>query len=389
MRAMHTLTDPLPLALTLMREKSVTPDAAGCFDILEQWLETLGFTVIREVIDGDGGSPTENMYARLGTQHPNVCFAGHVDVVPPGNLSAWRIPPFAPEVVDGVLYGRGAEDMKGAIAAMVAGVARFLESDAAPHGSISFLLTADEEGSAINGTRKMLALLKARGEVLDYCLVGEPTNPTYLGEMAKPGRRGSLVCKLRVIGKQGHVAYPRLADNPITRLVAMLHRLKSTPLDEATEFFDPSNLEVTTVDVGNPSHNSIPAEAYAEFNIRFNDRWSGEGIQGWVKQQCEAVGGSYELAMRVSGESFLTPPGRLSEALLEAVQEVTGHTPQLSTTGGTSDARFIKDYCSVIEFGTTGHTPHQVNERVEVAVLEQLSGVYAAWLRKMLPPQQT
>lgn len=381
---MNDLKNTLSLALALMREPSVTPDAAGCCTLLEAWLSALGFTVTREVFTGDGGVPTENLYARLGTAAPNVCFAGHVDVVPPGDEAAWDVPPFAPVVRDGILYGRGAEDMKGAIAAMVAAVARYLAANPQPAGSLSFLITADEEGSAINGTKKMLHLLEERGEKLDFCLVGEPTNPTYIGEMAKVGRRGSLVCKLRVRGKQGHVAYPHLAENPITRMVAMLHRLKSAKLDNGTDFFDHSNLEVTTVDVSNPSHNSIPAEAYAEFNIRFNDVWTGESIQHWVRDQCEAVGGMFELTTRVSGEAFLTPPGSLSAALVAAVEQVTGHTPQLSTTGGTSDARFIKDYCPVIEFGTTGFTPHQVNECVAVEALEQLSAVYEAFLGKML-----
>lgn len=380
---MTALDSPLPLALALMREPSVTPHAAGCFDLLENWLKPLGFTVMRQVFSGDGGAPTENMYARLGTGSPHLCFAGHVDVVPPGDEAAWSVPPFAPEVRGDMLYGRGAEDMKGAIACMVSAVAGFLRNYPDCQGSLSFLLTADEEGLAINGTKKMLQFLHEKGERFDYCLVGEPTNPTYIGEMAKVGRRGSLLCKLRVIGKQGHVAYPHLADNPITRLVAMLHRLKATPLDAGTEFFDASNLEVTTIDVGNPSNNSIPAEARAEFNIRFNDCWTGETMQQWVRQHCEAVGGAFELTMRVSGESFLSPPGALSAALVAAVQEVTGHTPTLSTTGGTSDARFIRDYCSVIEFGTTGFTPHQVDERVSIVALEQLSRIYSALLEEI------
>lgn len=382
-------TDPLPLAMALLREPSITPSAAGCFGLIEAWLRPLGFSIWRETIEGDGGEPTENLYAWHGEAAPNFCFAGHVDVVPPGPLDAWKTPPFAPEVVDGVLYGRGAEDMKGAIAAMIAAAARFIEEAARHPGTVSFLLTADEEGSAVNGTKKMLHFLQERGIRLDYCLVGEPTNPTYIGEMAKPGRRGSLVCRLRVDGKQGHVAYPHLADNPITRLVAMLHRMKTAPLDEKTEFFDPSNLEITSVDVGNPSHNSIPSSARAEFNVRFNDRWSGESIGRWVREQCEAVGGAYELSMKVSGEAFLTPPGPLSDALQEAVRDITGHTPALSTTGGTSDARFIKDFCPVIEFGATGFTPHQVNECVAVESLQQLTRIYAALLEKMLRARGT
>lgn len=373
---MQSLHDPIPLALALMAEPSITPQAAGCFDLIERWLTPLGFQVERVTFSGDGGSPTENLYARYGAGTPNLCFAGHVDVVPPGHFDAWRVPPFAPQVEAGVLYGRGAEDMKGAIAAMIAAAARVVTQTPQLQGSLSFLLTADEEGAAINGTRKLLEHLHARAERIDYCVVGEPTNPTYVGEMAKLGRRGSLVCDLKVIGKQGHVAYPHLAENPITRLVAMLHRLKTTPLDNGTSFFDASNLEVTTVDVANPSHNSIPAVAHAAFNIRFNDLWTGESIQAWVREQCAAVGGEHIVQMRVSGESFLCPPGPLSEALCDAVQEVTGHVPALSTTGGTSDARFIKDYCPVIEFGTTGFTPHQVNECVTAVALEQLCAVY-------------
>lgn len=378
------LQHPLPLALALMREPSVTPKAAGCYDLLEGWLTALGFAVLREVMTGDGGEPTENFYARRGKGTPNVCFAGHVDVVPPGDVAAWDSPPFAPEVRNGVLYGRGAEDMKGAIAAMVAAVARYLAVHPQPAGSLSFLITADEEGGGINGTGKMLRLLKERGETLDFCLVGEPTNPGYIGEMAKVGRRGSLNCKLRVTGKQGHVAYPHLAENPVTRLVAMLHRLKTAALDGGTAHFDPSNLEITTIDVGNSSQNSIPAAAYAEFNIRFNETWTGTRIGQWVREQCDIVGGTFELTLRVSGEPFLTPPGKLSDRLTAAVQAVTGHTPRLSTTGGTSDARVIKDYCPVIEFGTTGFTPHQVNECVAVAALEELSRVYEAFLGNML-----
>lgn len=380
---MQTLTAPLPLAIALMKEESVTPHAAGCLVLMEEWLTSLGFAVHREVLMGDGGAPTENLYARRGDASPNLCFAGHVDVVPPGNPEAWTTPPFAPEVRDGVLYGRGAEDMKGAIACMIAATARWLEEMPDAPGSLSFLITADEEGYGINGTRKMLEQLKEKGEAIDFCLVGEPTNPTYIGEMAKVGRRGSLTCALRTIGKQGHVAYPQLAENPVTRLVAMLHRLKTTPLDGGTEFFLPSNLEITTIDVDNPSHNTIPAEAFAEFNIRFNDRWTGQSMKQWVREQCDAIGGEYELKLHLSGESFLSPPGALSEALVAAVEKETGHTPQLSSTGGTSDARFIKDYCSVIEFGTTGITAHHVNECVAVSDLETLCRVYRTFLQGM------
>jgi succinyl-diaminopimelate desuccinylase len=372
------LEDPIALAMQLMKEPSVTPDAAGCFDLLEQWLGALGFKVWREVFHEEGFAPTENLYARLGDSAPNLCFAGHVDVVSAGDMAAWTHPPFEPVIHDGVLYGRGAEDMKGAIASMVAAVAQLIQSRAwtPAQGSLSFLLTADEEGIAINGTPKMLTWLKERGETLDFCMVGEPTNPNQLGDMCKIGRRGSLLCKLEVQGVQGHVAYPERADNPITALVAMLHRLKTTQLDTGNAYFQPSNLEITTIDVGNLSENMIPATARAEFNIRFTNHYNGESLIEWVRAQCNAVGHAYTLKTRISGESFFTGEGVLSEALVTAVEKVTGKTPELSTTGGTSDARFIKDFCPVIEFGTTGHTPHKVNECVQLDVLIGLRDVY-------------
>jgi len=376
----------LHLATLLMAEPSVTPDAAECFNLIEAWLAPLGFTVWRETFEEEGYPPTENLYARLGNASPNVCFAGHVDVVPEGDSAAWENPPYEPRVIDGYLHGRGAEDMKGAVAAFIAAVMRYVEGGNHKQGSISFLLTADEEGIAINGTKKMLTWLEEKDEKLDYCLVGEPTNPTYMGEMCKLGRRGSLLCHLEVVGTQGHIAYPALADNPITRLVNILHRLKSESIDNGSEFFPPSNLEVTTVDVANDVSNLIPAKATAAFNIRFNDQHSGATLQEWVRAQCDAAaaGESYNLEMRISGESFLTPVGKLSDALQKAAHDVTGHTPELSTTGGTSDARFIKDVCPVIEFGTTGFTPHKVNERVGVDALEQLEDVYYHFLGEML-----
>lgn len=385
------LTDPLPLAQSLIREPSVTPHSAGCFDLLEGWLHSLGFTVWRTVFEESGFEATENLYAERASSGPNLCFAGHIDVVPPGDTSLWTHSPFDPVIDQGFLYGRGAEDMKGAIASMIAGVARYLQNYAATENAsahttptLSFLLTADEEGDGTNGTAKALEwVTKELGKTLDFCLVGEPTNPTFLGEMAKIGRRGSLLGMLEVEGKQGHVAYPHLADNPNTRLVAMLHRLKAEPVDSGNDWFPPSNLEITSIDAVNPTHNLIPARARAHFNIRFNDGFTGETMQQWVRAHCDAIGGPYQLSMRVSGESFLSPPGLLSDALVRAVHTVTGHTPQLSTTGGTSDARFIRDYCPVIEFGTTGFTPHQVNERVEVAVLEQLAEVYARLIDEM------
>ena len=384
------------LAQALIRCPSVTPVTAGVFDVIEDFLKPLGFTIHRVTFAEAGTEPVENLYARLGTGGPNFCFAGHTDVVPVGDASAWKLPPFSAEVVDGELYGRGAEDMKGAIAAFMVAVREFLQSPVTSHQSpeikhtgngqratgdfsISLLITQDEEGIAINGTKPMLNWLAERGEKIDACIVGEPTNPEILGDMAKVGRRGSVGFTLVVEGKQGHVAYPERAENPITRLVHMLHALKAEAMDAGTDYFPPSNLEITTVDVGNPTGNMIPARANATFNVRFNNLFTGAEVIAWVKQRLDPHG-AYSLTPRISGESFLTEDARLADVVVGAVQDITGRTPKLSTTGGTSDARFIKDICPVIEFGTTGRTPHMVNERVEVATLEGLAKIYERML---------
>lgn len=372
----------LTLASDLIRCPSVTPQSAGVMDVLQATLTPLGFEVHRITFSGDGEADTENLYARLGTASPNFCFAGHTDVVPAGDEAAWTSPPFEPTLKDGMLYGRGTQDMKGAIAAFVAAVAQVGNV----RGSISLLITNDEEGTAINGTQKMLQWLAERGEVIDHCLVGEPTNPTKLGEMVKVGRRGSLTCELVVHGKQGHVAYPERANNPVTPLIAMLHTLTTQRLDAGNQFFPPSNLEVTSVDVGNPTTNLIPAHASARFNVRYNNLQSGAQLEQWMRSVCSSVmsandGGHYELFCRHSGDAFLTQDVVLTSLVVDAVTRVTGRVPALSTTGGTSDARFIKNVCPVIEFGTTGDRAHMVDECVEVAVLQQLSDVYAAILR--------
>ncbi len=376
--------DVIKLTCDLIRCPSITPRTAGVYDVIEDFLEPLGFKAQR-VTFGEGSEAVENIYLRLGTQSPNFCFAGHTDVVPVGEVSKWRTPAFAPEIIDGELYGRGAEDMKGAIAAFMIAVREFL-SASHPEGkdlpgSISFLITQDEEGHATHGTRPMLQWLAEQGETLDVCIVGEPTNPTTLGEMAKVGRRGSISFALEVEGVQGHVAYPDLADNPVTRVIHMLHALKTTPLDGGSEFFPPSNLEVTTVDVGNPTVNMIPSSAKAEFNVRFNDRHSCASVEQWVHERLKPFG-AYTLKFHITGESFLTRDERLTDVVTGAVKDVTGHTPALTTTGGTSDARFIKDYCPVIEFGTTGRTAHMVNERVEVKTLEGLTKIYQRMLER-------
>lgn len=377
-------SDTVRLAQALIRQPSVTPDNGCGTAVMREFLEPLGFTC-HDLVFSDENETVHNLYARIGEGSPNFCFSGHTDVVPPGNTAAWREDPYAAKIDEGRLYGRGAEDMKGAIAAFAIAAKRHLEQHGGtlPKGSISFLLTGDEEGPGTNGTPPMLEWLREHGEPLDVCLVGEPTNPEQLGEMVKIGRRGSIICRLEVQGKQGHVAYPDLADNPVTKLVAVLHSLKTEKLDEGTVYFPPSNLEITTVDVGNPAVNVIPEKAQAVFNIRFNDQHHSDDLKRWMLGVCDQIcgEGGYTLHFRVSGEAFLTPPGDLSALVVNAVRRVTGIEPVLSTTGGTSDARVIKDYCPVIEFGTTGRTPHMVNEYVLVEDLEKLTDIYGEILR--------
>jgi succinyl-diaminopimelate desuccinylase len=375
-------TDPLPLAQALIRCPSVTPRDEGALAVLEAALEGLGFVCHRLPFRTGDGPEILNLYARLGHSGPNFCFAGHTDVVPVGQ--GWTAEPFAGQVIDGHLYGRGAADMKGAVACWVAAVARRLR-DGPLAGSVSLLITGDEEGPAVDGTVRVLDWLKAKGETLDACLVGEPTNPRRLGEAMKIGRRGSLNGRLRVFGTQGHAAYPHLADNPIPRLMRMLAALTEKPLDDGSDHFQASTLVVTTVDVGNTATNVIPAEARAGFNIRFNDLHSSASLSRWIEATLDAVGGDYELKIEVSGESFLTPPGRLSEVVAEAARDVLGLTPELSTSGGTSDARFIKDHCPVVEFGLVGQTMHKADERVALDDLEALTRVYHGVLARWFP----
>jgi succinyl-diaminopimelate desuccinylase len=375
------LPDVLALAQALIRCPSVTPEDAGALAVLEAALEPLGFACHRLPFATGGSPKVENLYAVIGETGANFCFAGHTDVVPVGDRGGWQADPFAAEVRAGELYGRGAADMKGAVAAFAAAAARFLARRGRDFGGrISLLITGDEEGPSINGTRQVLGWLAARGERLDACIVGEPTNPERLGEMIKIGRRGSLTGRLTVHGVQGHSAYPQLADNPVHHLLKMLATILAEPLDGGSEHFQPSTLQVTSIDVGNPASNVIPARADAIFNIRFNDRHSGASLERWLKAAFDAEGARYELAIQVSGESFLTPPGPLSALVARAVKRVTGLEPQLSTTGGTSDARFIKDHCPVAEFGLAGRTMHKVDERVPVADLEALAEIYEAVL---------
>jgi len=365
-------SDPLALAQALIRRPSVTPEDAGAIDLLIDVLKPMGF-VCHEIRSATGGPEIRNLYARRGTGGTNFCFAGHTDVVPPGQ--GWSVDPFAAEVKDGRLFGRGAADMKGGIACFVAAVAQRL-AEGEPAGSISLLITGDEEGRAVDGTVKVLDWLVARGEKLDACLVGEPTNPRQLGEMIKIGRRGSLNARLRVIGTQGHSAYPHLADNPIPRLIEILRQLTSAPLDQGTPHFQPSTLALTTVDVGNPATNVIPAEARAGFNIRFNDLHDGASLTRWIEQTVREAGGQTDVAVEVSGEAFLTPPGRLSDSLVAAIRAETGLSPELSTSGGTSDARFIRSVCPVVEFGLVGQTIHKADENVAIADMIGLTAIY-------------
>jgi succinyl-diaminopimelate desuccinylase len=373
--------DPVALAAELVRRPSVTPKDEGAIPHLARVLEGLGFACEPQTFSEPGTEPVLNLYARFGKGGRNFCFAGHTDVVPPGDLAAWKIAPFTGQIENGTLHGRGAADMKGAIACFTAAAARFLaERGAGFQGSISLLITGDEEGVSINGTKKLLDWLAARGERLDACIVGEPTNAQRMGDMVKIGRRGSMNGTLTVEGVQGHSAYPHLADNAAHRLIAMLQALTQTPLDEATAHFQPSTLQVSTIDIGNPAANVIPGRARAVFNIRFNDRWTSASLRDWLKAKLDAVGGCYTLDIHVSGESFLTPPGELSQIVAAAIAQVTGGKPELSTTGGTSDARFIHRYCEVAEFGLVGLTMHKVDERVPVADMAALTEIYYAVL---------
>ena len=374
--------DPVELTRDLIRCPSITPAEAGALDVLQRALEGVGFTCHRLKFSTPGTPDVDNLYARVGRADGlNFCFAGHIDVVATGDRASWSADPFGAELRGKDLYGRGAADMKGAIAAFAAAAARFVKSQGgALPGAVSLLITGDEEGPAINGTKRVLEWLKERGEKLGACIVGEPTNPTQLGEMIKIGRRGSMTGWLTVRGIQGHAAYPQLADNPIHRMLRMLTRITERPLDNGTAHFQPSTLQISTIDVGNSTTNVIPGEARAAFNIRFNDRHTSLGLDRWLRDELDAVGGDYDLKITVSGEAFLTPPGPLSELISRSVESVLGVKPELSTTGGTSDARFIKDFCPVAEFGLAGATMHKVDERVSVADIRALTDIYAAIL---------
>ena len=384
MNAAAPPADALDLAQALIRCPSVTPADAGALGVLETVLKPLGFSCNRLAFESPGDDRVENLYARLGGSGRNFCFAGHTDVVPPGDRARWSVDPFAAVVKDGHLYGRGASDMKAAIACFVSALRGFLSDRKGEfNGSISLLITGDEEGPAVNGTVKVLDWLKARNEKLDVCVVGEPTNPVEVGEMAKIGRRGAMTAYLTVHGVQGHSAYPQLADNPVHRLVHMLQSLIDDKLDAGNAHFEPSTLQVVTVDVGNPVGNVIPGAIKATVNIRFSSDHTSKTVEAWLRERLDRAigpGGRYDMKIQVSGESFLTPPGPLSTLVCESVQRVTGSQPALSTTGGTSDARFIKHHCPVCEFGMTNATAHKFDERCSLADMARLVGIYRAML---------
>jgi succinyl-diaminopimelate desuccinylase len=379
--------DPVAIARDLVRCRSVTPEEGGALAYLQSALAKAGFAVHRMIFAEPGTAPVENLYARIGTEKPNLVFAGHTDVVPPGEEAAWRHPPFAGEVEGGMLYGRGAVDMKGGIACFLAAALDYLGAHGGKpkRGSISFLITGDEEGIAVNGTPKLLKWAAERGETFDHCILGEPSNVEVLGDTIKAGRRGSLNGTLVVTGRQGHVAYPERADNPIRGLVALIAALQA-PLDEGSAQFDPSHLEFTSVDVGNTTVNLIPGEARARFNIRYNNRHSQTALKTLIEHRAKAAAGGrvhYAFDWQPSNaEVFVTKPGAFTKLAEAAIAEVTGRQPKLSTSGGTSDARFIKDHCPVLEFGLVGRTMHAVDECAPVADLLTLTAIYRRIIEK-------
>lgn len=378
------IIDPVKLSQKLIACRSVTPEDDGAMDIVQAALTALGFECTRLPF-GSGGEQVQNLYAKRGVGRRNLCFGGHTDVVPAGDERAWRHPPFAGEVDNDVLYGRGAVDMKGGVAAFISAVSRVVDSGFDEEEfSLSFLITGDEEASGKNGTIKLIKWLQDTGEHIEACIVGEPTNPHALGDMIKIGRRGSRNFDLTVLGLQGHVAYPDDAQNPIPKMVEILQLLCSAKLDSGNEFFPPSNLEVTSIDVGNATTNVIPARANAKFNVRFNNYYSGDDLVKWVRGKCDMVTSQYTLSYDNGSEPFITKPGALSDMLSDAVNSVTGRTPELGTTGGTSDARFIKDICPVVEFGLMSDTAHQIDECANVEDIKALSLIYEQFIRNFL-----
>jgi succinyl-diaminopimelate desuccinylase len=377
------IPDPLPLAEALLRCASVTPADAGALGALETVLGSLGFECHRLTFGSPPDGPVENLFATIGHGAPHFAFAGHTDVVPAG--SGWSVDPFAAVQADGFLVGRGAADMKGAIAAMVSAAAAHVARGRP--GTLSFIITGDEEGPATFGTDRILDWMAERGFVPDMCLVGEPTSVKALGDVMKVGRRGSLNCWITVVGAQGHVAYPDRADNPIPKLVRILAELQARVLDTGTDWFSASNLEVVDLDVGNPATNVIPAQARARLNIRFNDTHRGADLAHWIEAVVARHAARADVVIRISGEAFLTEPGRLSTLVADAAEAETGIRPELSTSGGTSDARFIRRLCPVVEFGLPGLSMHKVDEQAAVADIAALARIYDRILRAVFADQ--
>ncbi len=377
----NTPTDPVPLLQDLIRCKSVTPAEGGALTYLENLLSTHGFVCQRLIFRQEGTPEVENLFARIGSGKPHLCFAGHTDVVPEGIADSWSHEPFAGEIADGFIYGRGACDMKGSVAAFAAAAIDFVRTAGRDRGSISFLITGDEEGPAINGTVKVLQWMAENGHIPDHCIVGEPSCVDSLGDTIKIGRRGSLSFAVTVEGRQGHAAYPHKADNPIPKLARFIDRIASAKLDEGNDHFDHSTLAVTSFDVGNPATNVIPSRATAKFNIRFSTEHSFASLKDWVDGEIAAVkaemGGTWSVAATEGADAFITEPGRFVGLVQDAVEHETGLLPKLSTSGGTSDARFVKDYCPVLEFGPTNATIHQTDERIAIEELRATQGVYS------------
>ena len=374
--------NPIELTKTLINCRSVTPENDGAIEQVSHWLEEIGFKSEILNFEEEGTASIKNLWSKMGSKGPTICFAGHTDVVPTGNIDEWSSDPFDANEVNDKIIGRGAADMKGSIASFISATSRFVKEHPDFPGSIGFIITGDEEGCAINGTKKILTWMKSNNISFDDCLVGEPTNPNSLGEMIKIGRRGSVNGVITVKGVQGHVAYPHLADNPIPKLIKILENLINQKLDDGTEHFQPSNIEITSIDIGNKATNVIPKEASANFNIRYNDIFDREKIEEEVQNRIRSLNYDYSIKFEHSGDSFLTSPGKLTKNLSKIIEDQTGNTPELSTSGGTSDARFIKDYGNVVEFGLIGATMHKVDESASIKDIKNLTEIYYQLLKK-------